>query len=503
MNTSAFNNKASRNLSGKGGNQQAQLIAKPTYHIDGVDPSMTEKFIQDHFGGELEVPQGVHFLVFRQVVLRLSNKNPKFRLGGKYDGGDKDGHTFGGGKNVMHELLATRFCCQPGVNKSGELTFVKGGEIALSQNEQIGNFRNAAIIGLFLDSYHNNSKQDIGLRVGVEFPHVKTGDGATKLDKTLDYDNRDEGYKPDGTRYARGETPEKNKHGRGVGQIDKKIHLNDTDAQRHFMYERCLRVHRFGAFNEEGTVEHYSAVLLACTTRLGVMTKLTDPVWTTTADFYRRHPYIDMSIFDTPFHTLQDGAAEGEKNVMIPAGHPVGEMVIATLLDMDKNADKGTPSALAAIQNVNVGATMWLAVPEKIVNPIRDYMKKEFREHAQSREFNNLENVCITAEALDDLSGNEDWHFTITLGILFAYMDTAGDALTSGYLPSWVVESMMAGSAARTLKEKGEKNDDVFGKDGQVRKLAENYDPREKWGEAKKEGQIARNARYASTRHEL
>lgn len=400
------------------------LLRERKLHIDGVDPSMTERFISDHYGGDLNVPSGVHLMVFRQIVLRFNQDNMKFRLGGAYKDNQSEAregrNTFGGGPDVMRELLATRFHCQPGVSPTGVITTNTPTSARSGMIEHVGNFRNAAIIGLFLDSYHNDSSVDIGLRVGVEFP-----DHGSK-NQLISRDRRAE-------------------------------HTQEGTMERHFLYERCLRVHKFGRSKvENGTVDHYSAVLPAHTTRLGVLTKMADPVWTHTAEVFRRHPYIDENLFKEKFNELGGDRTTSGTKLMVPMGHPVGEAILETLRSIDAE-NKRTPedpeSAMRAVREFEVDGTMWLIVPKSIVDPIRTALQEEYKNHAQSKEFNNLENVCVTVNPLDDSApgaANPQWRVTITLGILFAYMDTAGKPIQNGWLPSWVVESMLSGFSTST-----------------------------------------------------
>ena len=100
---------------GPGATRAIELEPEQQLYIDGVDPSYTQGFIREHFGGRVDVPPHVHFLVFRQLVMTFTHENTKFRLSGPVVDG---GLAHGGGPKVMAELLASRYAHQPGLVKN-------------------------------------------------------------------------------------------------------------------------------------------------------------------------------------------------------------------------------------------------------------------------------------------------------------------------------------------------------------------------------------------------
>jgi len=425
----------------------AALLATPYLHVDGVKDA--RGFVKNHYGEAVPVPPAVHYAAYRQLMIRL-------RGGPGVDAAEGFFRLKDLARGEMLRLLQSRFLLQPSVDADNIVHHNINLEEAL-KTHSIPAPRQAEggvvdptrmmVIGLFTDGFINNSDANVGIRAGMVIHMRRAAVAATDPPPP---DAPDAAAAANRSALAAFEREGAEADARSAPPPGLTVSTTKDERVAAFMFERCVRVlhRRREVAGLTDKIVEYSAVLGARSGYNATTMRMSDPVWREEADFYQTFPFIDINVINQQFVDLRaPGTSDTDPLLLVPQGHPVGDMIIRALHALDRAqaaAGQPHPSAFANVGQYNVAGTDFITVKRSMVESVRAAMRKSFADFQQREELMDIGNLTITAESADG-DAIRPFDVMINLGILYAPLGVpAGHTpLTNRWLPAAMVDELM------------------------------------------------------------
>lgn len=414
------------------------LVTTKTLHVDGVADS--SGFLFNHYGNDVPVPQGVHFLVYRALTVVLNKTRPKFSLR------DLDALD-------LQQLLSSRFVVQPGVTAENKITTATASDLpreTLQMDKMM-------LVGIFCEGYANGSSAAVGLRAGMmlsEPTFDRKGDGKQKMAAAKTYWGTEAKNERFGSRPAPEAKLRQPIVDEGLpGDLEKRERTRregeGTENGFSFLFERCVRVACWNRGEKDGArLVEYSALLAANSSDDTVTRRMSDPVWQQHSDFFHAYPFLNVDIVDHEFPQMPSGHDNSSHpSVMVPLGHPLGDMTVRTLraLYAEALATQQSTDNLPQFSELTVGNVPYVVVSKDVLEGVRATLREKLGDLEVQKQMRDIRNVTITAEAV---AGDEaDFEVTVNLGLLFAPLalpEGASAPLHNYWLSATAVRDLMA-----------------------------------------------------------
>ncbi len=340
-------------------------VDQDAVHMAFVEGVADSQDFLTKFWGSSKLPDGITFAVIRKLDIDLTSENPAFVLGDS---------NFGGGEKLMHDFAFTMVAhSQPGVDmERGITTFPHKGNVDI-------NYENVAMLGWFGDKANNSSPYRIGLRAGLKVPDADA----------------------------------------------KSMGLTKMDDEKFFMsYDHGVRSHCFnpksvgkGANGEGGTIQTFSEVFYPNFHKETGMYRMSNSHHARMGRFFRDHPWLTKD--NITEQLMRVPGTEGEIEMMIGAAtNPIFKILYSV-----------EPKAIikaGVVDGKKKGTScQYVMAPKTLTDAIAKRLKDDLEKMQGAQSSRSLKNLALYAKALTPDAATAKWRLSMTVNVLFAFLDTA------------------------------------------------------------------------------